>query len=57
MMAAAHVALRRRCFSFRNSHFGTCSLQFDKKISDDLRPVSAGQSPAAACDRREQRPL
>jgi hypothetical protein len=31
IMAAAHAALRRRCFSFGDSHFGTCSIS--KSIS------------------------
>jgi hypothetical protein len=28
MMAAAHVALRRRCFSFGDGHPGTCSIDW-----------------------------
>jgi predicted HAD superfamily Cof-like phosphohydrolase len=31
IMAAAHAALRGRCFSFGDSHFGTCSIS--KSIS------------------------
>jgi hypothetical protein len=26
MMATAHIALRRRSFSFGDSHYGTCSM-------------------------------
>ena len=56
MMAAAHVALGRRCFSFGDSHCGTCFAK--NKNCDDLRlsqretpwrrPIIANRGPYSA---------
>src|SRR5687768_8126511 len=46
VMAAAHVALRRRCFSFRNSHFGTCShFSSTKKLATICAQSLRGRTP------------
>jgi hypothetical protein len=46
MMAAAHVALRRRSFSFRDGHPGTCSNSFEFMMRASWKPVN-GFSKAA----------
>jgi hypothetical protein len=43
VMAAAHIPLRRRGFSLRDSHCGTFECNFDNnKNCDDLRLITAG---------------
>jgi hypothetical protein len=54
MMAAAHVPLRRRGFSLRDSHCGTFKIN---KNCDDLRLISRGFPHGRRLDRREQRLL
>src|SRR5947209_13903482 len=62
MMAAAHVPLRRRSFSLRDSHCGTFELfGLTIKNCDDLRLITAGFLLGAPRgwrpDRREPRLL
>jgi hypothetical protein len=43
MMAAAHVALGRRCFSLGDGHCGTCLFNCSKKLAT-LLAYSSGKS-------------